>query len=188
MGNGMASRTGDVASHEEVTEEIRNLSDEDLLRLERFARYQVYRYPSINPKEILGEAVKRVLSGARTWPRSVAFKVFFCNVIRSVAGDVRRDTRTGIWIPGRDPDARAAPHTHPDDDPESQVADREFLRVIWKLFEDDHDVQALIQGLEEGLTAKEVQARFDMPESRYGAARKRLERNLARQYPNGMKL
>src|SRR5207249_2520387 len=140
-----------------------------------------------NPKDVLGETVTRVLGGSRTWPRDVPFTVFFCNVIRSVADDFRNAARSEAAESVGDIDAVEGAERQGGGDIESQAADRALLVAIWKLFEGDDDARALLQGIEEGLTANEVQTRFDLSESRYGAARKRLERTLAKHYPNGMK-
>jgi DNA-directed RNA polymerase specialized sigma24 family protein len=181
VGIAMPVRKRGSASIEDIKQEIAAFSEADLLRLLRFARYQVFRYPSIDPKEVLGESVARALEGRRDWPDGVPFKLFFCNVIRSVADELRNRARDQ----GPVPDDVNASADGPN--PEEQAADRAFLASIWKFFEGDEHVRALLAGIEEELSAKEIQRKYNMSASEYGAALKRLDRKLAKQYPNGMK-
>src|SRR5260221_194478 len=81
---------------DEIEAAVKGLSDADLIRLERFARFHVYRYPAINAKEVLAEAVTRILDGRRSWPRHVRFRVFVCSVIRSIADEFRDDAKATL--------------------------------------------------------------------------------------------
>ena len=44
----------------------------------------------------------------------------------------------------------------------------------------------MLKGIEDGMSAKEVQEKFGLSPEKYDAARKRMERTIAKRYPNGM--
>lgn len=173
-----------LAKREDIERAIEELSDVQLARLERYARYQVYRYPSLDPKELLSEAVVRVLSGKRAWPLDVSFQTFLCNVMRSVASDFREEAKARMESTSVElGDDEVAQEWQTSRD---RNEDRDFLRGVWELFKNDVDVQRVLQGIEGDLSAKEVQEEFSLTAGQYDAARKRLERALARKYPDGL--
>lgn len=178
-----APKDGD-ASLEQIEAEIRALTDVQCLSLERFARYQVFRYPDINPKEVFNEAIGRALEGRRAWPLRLTFQAYLCGVIRSVADECRAEAADAITLP--DPEL-PAPAGLPRNPVESEAIDRDIARSIWNLFKDREDVKTLIVARELGLTAKETQEQFDLTEQQYDAARKHLERTIVKHYPDGYK-
>jgi len=178
-----AAKDGD-ASLEEIEAAIRALTDEQCVRLERFARYQVFRYPDINPKAVFNEAIGRALEGRRAWPLRLPFSVYLCGVIRSVANEYREEAADAITCPDPEPRAELGPPGNP---VERQAIDRDIAQSIWNLFKDREDVQTLIVARELGLTAKETQEQFGLTAQQYGAARKHLERTIEKHYPNGYK-
>src|SRR5258706_9704154 len=163
MESGLGEAHHAMASVEEIEAAIRDLSDIDLIRLERVARFHVYRYPAINPKEVLAEAVTRVLDGRRSWPRHVGFRVFVCSVIRSIADEFREDAKMTLDGQSEDDlDVLAQRDAEPGNPTEKQVADRKLIRDIYALFDDEPDVEALLKGNELGLSAKELQKQFGL--------------------------
>ena len=183
----MGETPDEFASPADVEQAIRGLRDEDWLRLEKAASYHVYRYSSINPKEVLAEAVSRMLGGERRWPRDVNFNTYFRNVLRSVADELRNKEKERLGLgttvlvafdDGQDgpPDGR---------DLVQQVEHQETIEQIWGLFSDDEQVQSLVLGAEEGMTAIEVQKEFNLSGAEYDAARKRLDRGLKKHFPKG---
>jgi DNA-directed RNA polymerase specialized sigma24 family protein len=172
---------GDAASA------IDQLGKADWLRLEQCARYQVYRYAAINPHEVLAEAVARAMAGERIWPADVALMTFLRGVIRSVADEFREKEKAILSTP--DAELTAAMQAEPDGErapgEDVRLEQLELIRRIWLLFEGDDGAQALMFGVEEGMTAKEVQDQFDLSATDYDAARKRLKRKLDEHFPGG---
>lgn len=183
-------------SQQEVEQAIHALSDADWLRLERAARYRVSGLPQINPQEILGEAVVRLMNEARNWPQGVAFAAFFRGVLRSVASEYRKDLLAPVEIreadlaPGDEEDAPSVAELTPGRaiDPQKRLQISEIMKEIQAHFGADDDVEAVLLGLEAGYTGKEIQAEFGLSDKAFGAARKRWERWLAKYYPNGIPL
>lgn len=182
----MESEDSECASLAEIEEKVRALSDQDLIRLERFARWQVYRYPIIDPKEVLGEAVARALEGTRTWPRKLNFTVYLCGAMRSIAHEMREEAAQSKATP-TDEQMHSALDLGGNQaaSAEKVASDRQLLEEVWKIFNPYPDVQALIKGLATGLSANETQKAYSLTQPQYDAARKRLERTLARRYPEG---
>lgn len=177
----------DMASTEETEAAIGTLTDADVIRLERFARYHVFRYRAINPKDVLGEAIARVLDGRRSWPRDVKFPVFLRSVIRSIADEFRADAKATLDGQSEENlDALANRNGEPGNPIEKQVAERHLIRDICELFDNDPHVKALLEGCELGLSAKEMQKTYGLSVHEFDAARKRLERTLTRRYPRGV--
>jgi DNA-directed RNA polymerase specialized sigma24 family protein len=167
---------------------IGQLSNADWLRLEKLARFQVYRYRALNPKEVLNEAIARVLTGERTWHADDKLLNFLEGVIRSVADELRGKEKARLNIPDPEATAEAQEHqpvaeTH--DPVEDAVAEREIIQELWTLFAEDEGAQAIMLGIEEGMTAKEIQKEFNMTSLEYDAARKRFERKIDDRFPEG---
>lgn len=156
----------------------------------------VYRYPQINPKEVIAEAVARAMDGTRRWPQGVLFDAFFYNVMKSIAHGFRKAEkfpsvfREGDLPPHDNGEPRSLAEFIPvrNIDPVEKLHINEIVGEIQTHFAADDDVQALLIGLEEGMTGKEAQEAFDLSENAYGAARKRLERFLAKRFSDGIDL
>lgn len=167
---------------------IGDLGDADWLRLEKLARFQVYRYRSLDPMEILTEAVARVLAGERIWRADDKLLNFLEGVIRSVADEFRGKEKAKLNTPDAETVAAAqevSGHDSECDSLEDGVVQRELIQEIWDMFNEDEGAQTVMLGVEEGMTAKEVQVTFDMTPAEYGAALKRFERKIDARYPGG---
>lgn len=166
---------------------INRLGKVDWLKLEKCARFQVYRYAAINPLEVLAEALARAMTGERVWPADVALMTFLRGVIRSVADEFREKEKAKINTP--DPEATASMQnaTEATSAPAEDQAleQRELIQEVWRLFDGDDGAQAVMFGIEEGMTAKEVQGQFDLSATSYDAARKRFKRKLDEHFPGG---
>src|SRR5437870_13517742 len=73
----------------EVRAEVSKLTDEDIERWRRIARYQLFRFPQLDPLDLVAETAARFLEGRRTWPNSVSWETVFYNALRSVADEFR---------------------------------------------------------------------------------------------------
>lgn len=173
----------EAATPAEVAEALHTISRADRVRLEQFARLRAAGLPGWDWEDLLHEAIDRVLSGARKWPRSVSFIVFLCGTIRSISGDVWREGRTrtdtGLTTsaPGDDPEADL-PDQSPG--PEREVIARSMLESVFRSFEDDRDALAVLKGLADGGSPEEIQSRHDMNARRYASAQKRIRRRVSK--------
>ena len=66
----------EVATTEESVAALRQLSDDDLRRLEQLARLRVIGLHAVDWRDLLHEAIARLLDGSRRWPRDVSLVVF----------------------------------------------------------------------------------------------------------------
>ena len=77
----------DMATREECAEALRALSDKDYERLEKIARLRVIGLHAVEWRELLHDAIARLLDGRRQWPRNVPLVVFLRETMRSIASD-----------------------------------------------------------------------------------------------------
>jgi DNA-directed RNA polymerase specialized sigma24 family protein len=67
---------------------------------------------------------------------------------------------------------------------EKQRARAQMVEHIESTFASNDDVTAILIGLEQGLPAREIQKAFDLSETQYDSARKRLRRFINKHYAN----
>src|SRR5262249_10687380 len=77
-------------SEAEIRSEISLLTADERTRLIRIASYYG-RISFEEPDELVHEAICRVLEGKREWPRDLEKLGFLAGVIKSIAGDRRRE-------------------------------------------------------------------------------------------------
>jgi DNA-directed RNA polymerase specialized sigma24 family protein len=185
-------------SVEDALAAIEALSDADWIRLQKAAHYWAEGNWLESADDLLNEAMARVLESTRHWPQDVAFTTFLRNAMRSIAEESRRQRDESLVAVEADllvdeedegPVAGAA-----DDRPSPEAflieasdrdRDRKILAEIEALFADDEDALAVVMGLSEGRSAKEIQELFGIDEKRYDTTRRRMRRAIDRQYPRG---
>ena len=69
-GGDLTGTPGGPASPDDVRQALASLSDTDLLRLKQIGKLRSSGLP-LTWEDLLNEALRRMLSGARRWPRSV---------------------------------------------------------------------------------------------------------------------
>jgi len=161
---------------------IAALSQTELLRLAALARLWSRGLPEdLGWRDVLHEAIVRVLDGSRPWPPAVPLLAFLSGVMRSICDDHwRRVRREALRRHG---DVAALDTIVEDDapDPERMLAAAQALAAIHQLFAGDTQALKVIAGLSEGLTAAEICRRCAMQEGDYDTTRKRMRRKLMRQ-------
>ena len=129
----------------------------------------------------------RFLDGRRNWPKGEPFHAVFYNALRSVGDEYRSEDAAKPYITMADlpEDFSGEPATlesfgDSSTSPEKALEAQQEIDLVFTEFRDDEDVQAVIVGRMERLSAQEVQGQFALTEDEYNAARKRLERWLSR--------
>lgn len=186
----MAYKTKQLASSAEAAEEIACLSTADLVRLKEFAQLRSYGLITVEWTDLVNEAVSRVLSGTRRWPKDVSFIAFMAQTIRSVASEERRRVyRENVTLesdlapPNGDAqnfsidEIAASPMNL-----ERELIARRTLEEILALFSDDHDALAILGGLGRGLSPEDVQRDAGMNQTQYGTTQRRIRRAIARAF------
>lgn len=200
------------ASPEEVAEAVANLRPEELWRLRKRAELQIWGTEYTDPMELLGEAVKRAMIATdpnknddergRPWPLDrVELAAFLSKSIDGIADDSRRSlhqiaTERLEVLAGEDRDIGTAlygaGHYHTDVVEQSieleetqarQATAKAAADAIEQHFAGDQTVLAIIEGEKEGMSAREVQALFDLDETTYDSARRRLRRKVDKLMP-----
>ena len=181
----------DVATPEESVAALRRLSDGDLRRLERLARLRVIGLHAVDWRDLLHEAIVRLLDGSRRWPRDVSMVVFLRETMRSIASDhwrrleepvvmaeaelgVHEETGEGVVDYAIDPMAS----------PERRVSAAETLARIEEAFKGDGDALKVMAGMAVGKSPKEIQEEAGMNGTRYASTQRRIRRRLAREFPD----
>jgi DNA-directed RNA polymerase specialized sigma24 family protein len=181
------SKTGrdprETATPKEVAAALQDMSRADRVRLEHFARLRAAGLQGLDWEDLLHEAIDRALSGARRWPRSVSLVAFLCGTIRSISGDLWREGKFKSEIPisgavGHNTGLEVDP---PDENPspEREVIARRVLESIFRLFKNDKDVLAVLQGLGDGSNPEEIQRANGITPKRYASAQKRIRRRMS---------
>lgn len=189
----------DLAHVDEVEAAIRALrNDADgLYRLERAAKYHLGCSERARALELIAEALLRSLDGRRHWPRHVPFVRFLSNVLRSIASEWRRENskkrrqQAAIKRNGAEPMLEPDAELRPDDALiERERRDGQVAQVarIEALFEDDQTVSAILEGKKEGMTAQQIRELFDIGDTEYASALRRLRRTVDREFPEGLEL
>lgn len=84
-------------SEAEIRSEISSLTAGERTKLIKIASYYGKgRITFEEPDELVQEAIYRVLAGMRKWPRDLEKLRFLAGVIKSIAGDRKRDLRQAL--------------------------------------------------------------------------------------------
>lgn len=200
------------ASPEEVAEAVAKLRPEELLRLKKRAKLQIFGTEYTDPMELLGEAVRRAMIATdlnkredergRPWPKDrVELAAFLSKSIDGIADDSRQSLQQTATerleaLAGEDRDTGVVlygtGHYHTDvveqtieleETVARQDAAKADVDTIERHFAGDQAVLAIIEGEKEGMSAREVQALFELDETTYDSARRRLRRKVDKLMP-----
>ena len=178
------------ADADEGARALAEMSDADLLRLKRFAQHRAAGLPGIEWEDLFHDAVDRVLSGRRRWPRSVPFIVFLQQTVRSLSHEHWRRRLEGPLVSEADLDlAQRAEHQDAPDmgarSPEAQLEARDLLRAVVALFESDALIIAVLTGLADGQTPTEIIRSANCTPVAFASARRRIRRTLEKAAADG---
>ena len=164
------------------------VTDLELLRLKTLARwYGRGLRPEVASEDLLQEALTRILVGRRPVPEGVPIVAFIAGVMRSVRSEHwQRIERTEISARRRAARRSTVPEHEIElvdaaPSPDRAVMAQQELAEVRKLFSDDAAALSILDGLELGLTADEICHTFELSETDYASARKRMRRVLLRE-------
>ncbi|WP_315785422.1 sigma-70 family RNA polymerase sigma factor [Bradyrhizobium sp. SZCCHNPS1003] len=165
------------------------MSATDLVRLKSLAQLWSRGLPAgIGWTDVLHEAILRVLDGSRVWPLGVPILAFLSGVMRSICDDYWRRVRSEqrLLVSRDDPGQYGVPN-----DPVDELADPERVAVavaglaeVFRLFAGDPAVLQIIDGLANGLTARDICRAYGISDVDYDTARRRMRRALLRHQRN----
>jgi DNA-directed RNA polymerase specialized sigma24 family protein len=176
------------ASPDEAMQAFLDLHQTDQLKLRQLARLRASGL-SVSWEDLLQEALFRIFSGRRRWPRTVPFIAFLAQTLRSIASEEREraaaePVTTEAGFAGDDAislNELAVDTTTP----ESTLLTNRAVQEIETLFKADTEALHILHGLAHGFTPDEVRTASGMTQTQYGSAQKRMQRALARKFNTG---
>lgn len=174
------------ASIDEVVTALDALTPEDLLRLRQLAKLRSTALVVMGWEDLLNEAIRRVLEGARLWPKAVPFIAFMVQTMRSIASEERREQQTHATVAeadlvGADGTPLSLDQLSSNEvDPPRETAARQLLGRIESLFTGDQAALAVLRGFALGLTPEEIQEAGSLSTTQYATTQRRIRRALAR--------
>jgi hypothetical protein len=201
------SPEGQHHSIEEAVAAIHGLPDAYFLRLERWAAWKLAYNGVEEAGDVIADTFERFQAGTRRWPVGVSIQACFKNAVRSLIDEAwekhdriaaRQHAPVTVDCEPADPfenvldpiegrPMQALTRADPlelIDSADEQRRQNKIVNHIESAFGTDEDVTALLIGLEQDLPAREIQQAFDLTETQYDSARKRLRRFLNKHYPN----
>ena len=180
----------EIATREECAEALRRLSDEDYERLEKIARLRVIGLHAVAWRELLHDAIVRLLDGTRRWPRDVPLVVFLRETMRSIASDHWRRLDGPVVVAesemGADGDADGGAVASAVDEtvqPEQRASAEETIRRIEGAFGGDGEALRVLAATASGRSPREIQQEIGIDETRYASTLRRIRRRLRREFP-----
>lgn len=200
------------ATLEELASAVNRLTREELLRLRSKAKLHLWGTGFTDPKELLNEAVKRALIAAsgdkrnqergRPWPIDrVELPAFLSGCMESIADSARKSvvqthTKRLEVMAGDHGDVDAVTHEaglwSPDVveqaiDVEEAAQRQERARLdaalIEQHFKNDQEILAILEGEKAGMSVAEVLEMFELDQTAYDSARRRLRRQVDKLMP-----
>jgi len=154
-----------ILSPAEAGAAIRSLADADKIALLKVARLYAKKTP-YDHEDLLQEAICRVLSCKRAWPRDLAPLPFLWGVVRSIAWEWRKET------PDAPPDLG-----DPEGEERRAIASLDVAKII-ALFDDDPAAQIIVRGMMEGARGQELQDLSGLDKTDYESKRTKIRRRV----------
>jgi DNA-directed RNA polymerase specialized sigma24 family protein len=172
----------------EVEAELRQLcSGADYARAKSLARTRAAGLVGSTAEDLLQEAITKLLSGERRWPRGVHPLVVLATAMHSIASNLRKSTKRGpidskVAVDGPaelDDEEQSPTVTRVDTTTPEHIADAKTqLEEIQHLVAGDEEAELVVLAWAEGLRGKEAADELGFDMHTYEAARKRLIRKL----------
>ena len=170
----------ETATREECAAALHELSEADLRRLDELARLRAAGLASVDGRDLLHEAIVRMLDGKRRWPQDVPLLVFLRETMRSIANDHwRRQESPIVAAESETADGTVAMAADVSMAPEARTGAAQALARIEELFKGDADAQAVMVGMVSGKAPAEIQEENTMNGTRYATTQRRIRRGLA---------
>jgi DNA-directed RNA polymerase specialized sigma24 family protein len=131
-------------------------------------------------RDLLHEAVARLLEGRRRWHRKETFTACLERTMKSIVRDHWRGQLNSIVAINDVPDG---PSNAPD--PERNALARDELADVLKALDDQKHTLEIAIGLARGDTAAEIKSRFGLTNTEYASALKRVRREVLKRRSSG---
>jgi RNA polymerase sigma-70 factor (ECF subfamily) len=173
-------------SPEEFEERLQALSEADILRLEMIAQYRA-KCCGLSPKQLIQEAVTRVLEGSRHCPKHVKVVPFLAQVMRSLSsGEYKAQNRKPEFVSLSSLTEAGFDPPDPSATPEEQWLSRQHFKKLWEkirvIFSDDAISLDILEYLTEGYEAEEIRKDLGLDQTTYDSKRRFIRRRLDRHF------
>ena len=174
-----------IATVDECVLALQQLSDHELQRLYELARIRAAGLNDVDGRDLLHDAITRMLLGNRSWPREVPLLVFLRETMRSIASDHWRRREMAVVVTeadihaGSDADYDGTVSALDEStNPEPRAVAADVLAQIEEMFRHDADALAVMEGMVLGKTPNEIQEENAMDRKRYATTQRRIRRGL----------
>jgi DNA-directed RNA polymerase specialized sigma24 family protein len=154
-------------SSSEFQQALLSMSDADLIRVRKAAQlFAAKTGGASSAEDLMQEAIKRTLSGDRTWKKGVPITVYLANAIRSIASHARtpsRDTELSDMVVRADPV-----------NADAQEDVRELLECLGE--KQDEQAVYILEYIANGYTTKEILTDLGITQTEYDTTIKRIRR------------
>lgn len=178
----------DTLSRDEAHAAVAGLSDTDLARL-LVAAQRLCAGTAYAAKELLNEAVCRVLVGDRTCRRDLPVVATLVGAMKSIAWSARVAAKTdpvALGSVGADELPGVACRERTAEEALVATANHgEQLEALEALFTDDEEAFFVVMADADGVPAEQVRRDLGMSEAAYATVRRRIRRKINKAYPKG---
>jgi RNA polymerase sigma-70 factor (ECF subfamily) len=183
---------GQHHSIEEVKQAFRELPLAYWVRLRRWTVWKLAGNSTASADDVINDMWLRFVNGSRRWPKGIPFATCFWNAVKSsINAEWEKHKRVASAqesLPEDGNGAETDEGTSPLDQLVQQPERRRqegILDHIAQAFKIDRAVAAVLEGIDRQLSPLQVQEEFDLSETQYDSARRKLRRFLNKHYPNG---
>jgi DNA-directed RNA polymerase specialized sigma24 family protein len=156
-----------ILSPAEAETAVRALTDDDKASLMTIATMYARKTP-YDREDLLQEALCRVLSGKRAWPRDLAPLPFLWGVVRSIASEWKKKSKPPKIFPESADPAR---------EERRAIAGLDVVKII-ALFDDDPAAQIIVRGMMDGARGQELQELSGLDKTDYESKRTKIRRRI----------
>jgi hypothetical protein len=162
-------------SEAEIRSEISSLTAGERTKLIKTASYYAWkgRISFEEPDELFHEAICRVLDRKREWPRDLEKLRLLAGVIKSIAGDRKREQALKRTVP-LDEEREVG-----DEGTEARgIRAKLDLKRIMSLFDDDPIAQKMLMGMADGIRGEDLERASGLSPTEYESKRKKIRRRI----------
>lgn len=176
-------------SIEEVREQLSNLTDAELTKLQKIAQSYIFDY-NLNTEDLLFITFEKVYDGSRNWPKNLKVLKFFQNTMQSVLDNELKKVKEELLLNSPNEDGEEPINSIPDNSAgiENKIITEQEIDNIFSLFNDDKIAKELIEGRMENLNKKELLELLNLTDVEYESKLKKIRRRISKKYPKGIDL
>lgn len=197
-----------VADPDEVRQAIDSLTDADLVKLRQLSEIAAFRLRrkvwGTDAKDMLQEAILRVLEGTRHWnPKKVDFVGFLAGTMLSIQSSWRKQAKRGELpileadLPATNSDGKAMPNALQQAadhrlNPEQQLIEsaaltqEQLFQQLEELFSEDSLAALIFSERRRGTNGPEIMKAMGLTRQDYDTAVRRMGRAILKRWPEGM--